>query len=77
MKQPFHDIALKTGGSHYPMVGGDLLVKFGENVVEECVKILEQAAEYNPELYGVVLDILEHFDMEMESTNDQKAEDSI
>jgi hypothetical protein len=41
MKQKFKEIALEVGGSHYPDVGGALLEKFGEMVVEECVKVLE------------------------------------
>jgi hypothetical protein len=41
MKKIFHDIALQVGGSHYPTVGGDLLEKFGEMVVQECIKAIE------------------------------------
>ena len=35
----FHDIALQVGGSHYPDVGGELLEKFAEAIVQECVAI--------------------------------------
>jgi len=33
----FHEMALAVGGSHYPEVGGELLQKFGEMVVRECI----------------------------------------
>ena len=38
--------------------------KFAELIVKECVSKIEDAAEYSPELYGVALDILEHFGVE-------------
>ena len=41
MKQPYHDIALATGGSHYPSVGGRLLEQFGQLVVERCMAIAD------------------------------------
>ena len=41
MKKVYHDIALQVGGSHYPEVGGELLEKFGEMVVQRCIDILE------------------------------------
>ena len=41
MKQVFKEIALQVGGSHYPDVGGDLLEKFGEMVVAECIKAVQ------------------------------------
>jgi len=37
MKQIFKEIALQVGGSHYPDVGGQLLEKFGEEVVNQCI----------------------------------------
>ena len=39
MKQPYHDIALAAGGSHYPSVGGRLLEQFGQLVVERCMAL--------------------------------------
>ena len=42
MKKVYHDIALQVGGSHYPEVGGELLEKFGEMVVQRCIDILEK-----------------------------------
>lgn len=41
MKKVFHDIALQVGGSHYPDVGGDLLEKFGEMVVQKCINSIQ------------------------------------
>lgn len=41
MKKVYHDMALQVGGSHYPEVGGELLEKFGEMVVQKCIDILE------------------------------------
>lgn len=55
MKQPWHDIALQVGGSHYPGVGGRLLVRFGETVVEQCVAMCD-----DPEIKQRMLD---HFGM--------------
>ena len=41
MKQPYHDIALAAGGSHYPSVGGRLLEQFGQLVVERCMALAD------------------------------------
>jgi hypothetical protein len=41
MKQPYHDIALAAGGSHYPDVGGRLLEHFGRLVAERCVALAD------------------------------------
>ena len=35
--------------------------EFAELIVKECIAKVEEAAEYSPELYGVALDIAEHF----------------
>lgn len=45
MKKVFEEIALQVGGSHYPSVGGDLLEKFGEIVVQKCIDII-QSGDY-------------------------------
>lgn len=39
---------------------------FTQLIVKRCLSIIEQAAEYSPELYGVALDIVELFDIEDE-----------
>jgi hypothetical protein len=41
MKQPYHDIALATGGSHYPDVGARLLEQFGQLVVQRCMALAD------------------------------------
>ena len=40
------------------------LTKYAELVIRECIDKIEEAAEDSPELYGVALDLLEHFDIE-------------
>ncbi len=50
MKEKFKEIALQAGGSHYPDVGGDLLEKFGELVVQECIRVLENG-DYRESTY--------------------------
>lgn len=42
----FAEIALEVGGSHYPDVGGRLLERFGEAVVEQCAVLVERAVDY-------------------------------
>lgn len=37
MREKIKDIALQVGGSHYPAVGGDLLQKFADMVIAECI----------------------------------------
>lgn len=39
IKQEYFELALQTGGSHYPGVGGSLLGTFGDAVARECVRI--------------------------------------
>jgi hypothetical protein len=52
----FHEFALQTGGSHYPEVGGELLQKFGEMVVNECCQKLEDDG-----MVEVAMEIKQHF----------------
>ena len=40
MKKLYYNLALQTGGSHYPGVGGKLLEDFGDNLVQEIVNHL-------------------------------------
>ena len=40
--------------------------EFAQLIVRECIAKIEEAAESSPELYGVALEILEHFDMELD-----------
>lgn len=41
MKQKIYDIALQVGGSHYPGVGGELLQKFADLMLEECITVVK------------------------------------
>ena len=40
MKEIYKQLALQAGGSHYPDVGGDLLEKFAELLVKECIDVV-------------------------------------
>ena len=46
MKSVYKELALQAGGSHYPEVGGDLLEKFADLLVSECVKAIEQTPRH-------------------------------
>mgnify|MGYP006298769949 FL=1 len=48
----------------YQVVSNDFAEKFAELIVRECISKIEEAAEYSPELYGVALDLQEHFGVE-------------
>jgi len=37
MNKKIYQIALQTGGSHYPNVGGELLEQFARKIVDECI----------------------------------------
>ena len=41
------------------------LEKFAELIVADCIRIVEGYCETSPEIYGLPLEILEHFDMEL------------
>jgi hypothetical protein len=45
IKQEYFDLALQTGGSHYPGVGGQLLSTFGDMVAKECIRIALENGE--------------------------------
>jgi hypothetical protein len=54
MKQPYHDIALAAGGSHYPDVGGRLLEQFGQLVVERCMALADaETAQRIAQEFGI------------------------
>ena len=40
------------------------LEKYAELIVKECIIKIEEAAEDSPELYGVALDLMDHFGIE-------------
>jgi hypothetical protein len=49
MKKVIKQLALETGGSHYPAVGGDLLQRFSENLLTECYKQIQQSPDVSKE----------------------------
>ena len=40
MKKRIKEIALQVGGSHYPDVGGELLQKFADQLIAECIDVI-------------------------------------
>lgn len=42
-KKIFKEIALQSGGSHYPDVGGATLEKFAELIIEACINAVESS----------------------------------
>lgn len=45
MKQVYKEIALQAGGSHYPEVGGDLLEKFADLLLEKAIEVVENTPQ--------------------------------
>jgi hypothetical protein len=43
MKEKIREIALRAGGSHYPEVGGELLQKFADLLLAECIDAVEKS----------------------------------
>lgn len=41
MKEKIRELALQAGGSHYPTVGGDLLQKFADLMLAECIEAVK------------------------------------
>jgi hypothetical protein len=46
MKDIYYNIALQVGGSHYPKVGGDLLEKFGDLLVQEILQTINDSPKH-------------------------------
>lgn len=46
MKSIYKELALQAGGSHYPEVGGELLEKFADLLVKECVTAIEKTPRH-------------------------------
>jgi hypothetical protein len=59
MKKVIKQLALETGGSHYPTVGGQLLQKFSDNLLNECYEQIERSPETSKEQLINILK--EHF----------------
>ncbi len=54
MKQPYYDIALAAGGSHYPSVGGQRLEQFGRMVAQRCMALADpETAERIAQEFGL------------------------
>jgi hypothetical protein len=60
----FYKLALQAGGSHYPTVGGVLLDKFGDLVIQECIDIIANAVEHREPASVYTDKIKEHFGVE-------------
>ena len=60
-KQLLEQLQLKAGGSFFVGVNDVHQIKYTRLVVEECIKIIEDYCDNSPEIYGLPLDILEHF----------------
>ena len=57
----FFDIALQVGGSLYPEVGGELLEKFGEEIVKQCIEVCDQGTQTQTTSGGAGQLIKQHF----------------
>ena len=58
-----YEIALQTGGSHYPDVGGELLEKFAGLIIQEATNIVYSMLDDNTRT-KVVVAVKEHFGVE-------------
>jgi len=47
MRDKIKEIALQVGGSHYPGVGGDLLQRFADAVIAECIEAIEETPNHH------------------------------
>lgn len=45
MKQKIYDIALQAGGSHYPGVNSELLQKFADLMLAECITVVQNTGK--------------------------------
>lgn len=43
-KEHIKEIALEAGGSHYPEVGGDTLLRFAKLLIEACIDAVENTS---------------------------------
>ena len=58
------ELAIRTSTGTY-MSHPEFNKKFAELIVKDIIKIVEGYCETSPEIMGLPLDILEHFDMEL------------
>lgn len=47
MNKKIYQIALQTGGSHYPDVGGDLLEQFALKIINECIVAVQNTNQHH------------------------------
>jgi hypothetical protein len=47
MNKKIHQIALQTGGSHYPDVGGELLEQFARKIIDECIIAVQNTNKHH------------------------------
>lgn len=62
MNEHLRELAVKAQVEH--CISHVRLKEFAELIIKECVSKIEDAAEDSPELYGVALDLMEHFGIE-------------
>lgn len=43
--------------------------QFAELIVRDCINIIEGYCETTPEIYGLPLEIVDHFDMELDDAD--------
>lgn len=60
--EDYADGIVDAGGEFHPAY----TQKFAQLIVRDCVKIIEGYCETSPEIMGLPLEILEHFDMELD-----------
>ena len=73
MNERIIELAEQAGGHYsreeleFAVVFGELedFEKFAKLIVKDIIGIVEGYCETSPEIYGLPLDILEHFDMEL------------
>ena len=58
------ELTIRTSTGTY-MSHPEFNKKFAELIVKDIIKIVEGYCETSPEIMGLPLDILEHFDMEL------------
>ena len=63
IRELIKQVGTDTGGR---WVAIDNVEKLAEIIVADCVRIVEGYCETSPEIYGLPLEILEHFNMEIE-----------
>ena len=69
MNERIKELMPKPWTFPYPdreMYSKEQMEKFAELIVRDCIKIVEGYCETTPEIFGLPLDILEHFDMEID-----------